>query len=268
MRIEAHGKPVICVAPGWQLPKPASIHAPKETVVSVLMDALLHAGALPLMMPITSDPAVIAEFVEMGDGFVIPGGQGVDPTRWGERAIGRWPCMERDDLEFELVSQVLAADKPLLCICRGMQLLNVHFGGSIAQDIDDLGPSCRLEADVGQMQGDSPEARNVEPLAPEKEAHRGTLQSLAHRVRVAEGSRLAGILGGSSPIRTNSNHSQAVRRLGEGLVVSARGEDGVIEAIELPGARFCLGVQWHPEYTWTFNEADAAIWRAFVTASR
>ncbi len=210
------------------------------------MDSIIAAGGAPLMMPITTDMGILDEFVNMCDAFAIPGGQGVDPTRWGERAIGRWPCPERDALEFPMVEKVLDANKPLLCICRGMQLLNVAFGGSLAQNIDDL--SCEAES------------LDILPI------HRNTLQSLAHEVRIKEGTMLARITG-QQVIEVNSHHGQAIRKVGEGLIVSGMSPQGTVEAIELPSKRFCMGVQWHPEYTWTFNDCDKKIWDAFIEAA-
>ena len=161
-------------------------------------------------------------------GLVLPGGVDVDPARYEE---ARHPTVTdvdaaRDDYEMALVRAALAADLPMFAICRGLQVMNVAAGGSLIQDI----PS-----QVG----------NAVPhlVADPKDA-------IAHDVSLGPGSRLEQLMGhaavgGRLPV--NSRHHQAVGRVAGGFVVTSLSPDGVVEALELPPARFCLGVQWHPE---------------------
>ena len=161
-------------------------------------------------------------------GLVLPGGVDVDPARYDE---ARHPTVTgvdaaRDDYEMALVRAALAADLPMFAICRGLQVMNVAAGGSLIQDI----PS-----QVG----------NAVPhlVADPKDA-------IAHDVSLGPGSRLEQLMGHASVggrLPVNSRHHQAVGRVAGGFVVTSLSPDGVIEALELPSARFCLGVQWHPE---------------------
>jgi len=161
-------------------------------------------------------------------GLVLTGGADVAPERYGER---RHPTVTgvdpaRDAYEIALVRAALAAGLPLLAICRGLQVMNVAAGGSLVQDIpSQFGTSVRHQ------------------VASPKDA-------IAHDIAVGPGSRLAALMGtavAGGRLSVNSRHHQAVRRAADGFVVTADAPDGVIEALELPQARFCVGVQWHPE---------------------
>ena len=161
-------------------------------------------------------------------GLVLPGGVDVDPARYDEARHSTVTDVDvaRDEYEIALVRAALAADLPILAICRGLQVMNVAAGGSLIQDV----PS-----QVG----------NAVPhqVAAPKDA-------IAHDVSLSPGSRLEQLMGhaavgGRLPV--NSRQHQAVGRLAGSFVVTSLAPDGVIEALELPRARFCLGVQWHPE---------------------
>jgi putative glutamine amidotransferase len=128
----------------------------------------------------------------------------------------------RDQFELALAREAIERDAPVLAICRGLQVLNVAAGGSLVQDIPSRVP--------GALTHD---------LKDPKDA-------IAHTVRIAPGSRLAELLA-STEARVNSRHHQAVKRAGTGLTVTATAPDGIIEGMEKPGARFCVGVEWHPE---------------------
>ena len=183
------------------------------------------------------------------DGLLLTGGGDVDPVFYGE---DRDPSVEdaepgRDEFELDLARRALSADLPVLAICRGAQVLNVAAGGTLVQDI--------------------PSAIN----APLSHAIRESRTAHAHDVAVSPGSRLEQALGhavdAARTCRVNSRHHQAVARLGDGLVASATAADGVIEGIEKPDARFCLGVQWHPE---NFCESGEfrPLFEAFIAAAR
>lgn len=177
-------------------------------------------------------------------GLLLTGGSDVNPIRYGrERAVESEPAEDaRDELEMRLLAEALAADLPVLAICRGMQLFNVFHGGTLIQHL--------ASVDVHRVK-----ARDAEPgRHPE-----------AHRVWVAPDTRLAEIVGGGGH-DVNSRHHQAVESLGAGLIVSAIAADGVIEAIEKPGAAFAIGVQWHPEDRVAVSEADRKLFEAFAAA--
>jgi putative glutamine amidotransferase len=178
------------------------------------------AGGIPVLLPPLPD---VAGAVDRLDGLLLTGGGDIDPGRYGAEPHPRTVrvSVPRDAAELELLGAAMAAGLPVLGVCRGMQLVNVARGGTLRQ---------HLPADAGHTP------------AP------GTFGS--HPVRVAAGTRLAGILGANgSGVDVPTAHHQAIDRLGDGLVAAAWAEDGVIEAVE-PGAagdRFLLAVQWHPE---------------------
>lgn len=183
------------------------------------------------------------------DGLLLTGGGDVDPRCYG---APRHPATDdgepgRDALEIALAERCLASDLPLLGICRGMQVLNVAAGGSLVQDIP---------TEVG---GAVPHS-----VALPKDA-------VAHEVSVAVGSRLSEVLAVDGRPRStcavNSRHHQAAREVPAALTVSATAPDGVIEAIERSGARFCLAVQWHPENFWRSGEFRS-LFEAFVRAAQ
>jgi putative glutamine amidotransferase len=177
-------------------------------------------------------------------GLLLTGGSDVNPKLYGrERAVESEPPEDaRDELEMRLLKEALAADLPVLAICRGMQLFNVFHGGTLIQHLGSV--------DVHRVK-----ARDAEP---------GRHPS-AHRVWVAPNTRLAKIVGGGGH-DVNSRHHQAIESLGEGLIVSAIAADGVIEAVEKPGASFAVAVQWHPEDRVLINPADRELFEAFAQA--
>lgn len=243
-------RPVILVAPRWEA---ASVEgsetiAPQEAIADCFVDAILAAGGLPLMMALTSDEGVITDYVALADGVAVPGGPDVSPALWGdERPYDAAPlCPQRDAFEVPLLRAVLEANKPLLTTCRGTQLLNVVLGGTLCMDVPSLG------AREGMVQW----------------RHEGILNGVSHPVEVEEGSLLSRALGGETLVQANSAHHCCVERLGERVRLVARATDGVPEAIEVEGQRFCVGVQWHPEYTWRTVGTDLTLWRSFVDACR
>lgn len=237
-------RPLICVTPCWQ-PGDGTRTSSNEYATDMFLDAIVAAGGVPLVMPITQDKALIDHYVSIADGFALPGGAGPDPSLWGEHPSGDKALSDpRDALEIPLIREVLAADKPLLAICRGEQLLNFVCGGTVSRDVMSI--PCPF---VGHWQ------------------HWGAHWEPVHEVIVKRGTLLYECVGARECIRVNSNHRQCAMSTGEGVVVSGRATDSVIEAIEVTDRRFCLGVQWHPEYTWTTQESDAHIWRSFIAAA-
>ena len=178
---------------------------------------------------------------------LIPGGPDVNPKRWGDdRPYDPTLCCEiRDSFEFKLVDEVLRAKKPLFTTCRGTQLLNVATGGTLCMDVPSLG------AREGRTQW----------------RHTHVLNDPVHPVEVVPGSLLERAVGGHRLIQTNSAHHCCVDRLGKSTRLVAKATDGVPECIEVEGQPFCLGVQWHPEYTWKTLETDFDLWKSFVEAA-
>jgi putative glutamine amidotransferase len=204
--------------------------------------AIARAGGLPLALP--HEVELADAYLDLLDGLVVTGGAfDVDPALYGDPA--RHPTVKTKDqrtaFELAITRAALARDLPVLGICGGQQLLNVVLGGDLVQHIPD--------AVEGALAHEQPNPR-TEP---------------GHEVQVVPGSRLHAIAG-TTRLEVNSAHHQAASRVGAGVVVSGRAPDGVIEAIEAPGRRFCVGVQWHPEYG--ISVADDALFDALIAACR
>jgi putative glutamine amidotransferase len=210
--------------------------------------AILHVGGEVRIV----DPSMSVEDALKGvDGLMLTGGDDVAPSRYGEPAHETVVEAEpgRDEFEIALVNAARARALPLFAICRGVQVLNVACGGTLVQDI----PS--------QVRGALPHSLKVPPNEP---------YSLAHEVWLDKDTLLSQLmcerLSDADACEVNSRHHQAVKDVAHGFKVSATAPDGVIEAIEDPTARFCLGVQWHPENFWRTGEFRP-LFEAFVEAS-
>jgi putative glutamine amidotransferase len=208
--------------------------------------ALQASGLIPLVIPATLDEEALRAVYERVDGIVLSGGGDVAPHHYGHIPEGMETAVDedRDRIEELLIRWSIAADRPLLGICRGSQIMNVTLGGSLIADIPSM-----VEGAVTHRMDDHPNGRKL----------------LLHTVEVQGDTRLAQILG-SGRVGVNSIHHQAIDRLGQGLRITAYAPDGVIEAIELPEARFFLGVQWHPEEIVQDRADMQALFRTFAEA--
>ena len=205
-----------------------------------------QAGGRARVLEISESPPKLLREL---DGLLLTGGGDVDPVLYGEE---RHPLVDdaepgRDEFEIDLARRAMAADVPLLAICRGAQVLNVAAGGTLIQDI----PSAVQTAIPHSVK----EPKNA----------------IAHTVQVASGSQLERALGRrvdrAHACAVNSRHHQSVGLLGTGLMASATAADGVVEGIEREGAAFCIGVQWHPENFWRTGEF-APLFHEFITRAR
>jgi putative glutamine amidotransferase len=187
------------------------------------LDALGLAGALPVVLPMALAEQDLQAQLGFLDGLLITGGVDLDPLTYGEEpAPGLGDCYpDMDRHQIPLARLARAAGLPALGICRGMQVLNVAFGGTLHQDLEGL-PGLLRHTQTGWR------------------------HAVSHTVDLAEGTRLRALFGRAS-IGANSFHHQAVKDLAPGFRVSARTRDGVIEGIESLDEAFVLGVQWHPE---------------------
>ncbi len=196
------------------------------------------AGGRPLLLPpprrAPGGPEAGAdEVVDVLDGLVLTGGGDVDPLAYGEEPVPEVSGVNpnRDASERALLAAALRADMPVLAICRGCQVLNVELGGTLFQHLPDV---------VGHL------------------AHRSAPYVFGDvEVQTLPGSLVAGVFGDTPTVRCS--HHQAIHDLGRGLVATACTTDGVIEAVELPSARFVLAVQWHPEEGWDQRPFDALV---------
>jgi putative glutamine amidotransferase len=205
-------------------------------------EAVVRAGGLPVLLP--HEPEQADAYLNRLDGLIITGGAfDVDPAIFG--AGSRHPTVKTKDkrtaFEIAIAKGALERDKPVLGICGGQQLLNVILGGTLIQHIPD---------EVGAALAHEQPNPRTEP---------------GHSVRIVTGTLLHRICQ-TDELQVNSAHHQAAKDLGAGVVVDARAEDGVIEGIEHPKYRFCLGVQWHPEYS--ISSGDTKIFDAFIAVCR
>ena len=208
--------------------------------------ALEQSGAVVREVAPHVDPAPSA--LAACDGLLLTGGVDVDPALYGDST--RHPTVEidaqRDAYELALAREAIARDLPILAICRGVQVLNVAAGGTLIQDIPS-GLTTTLSHSI------------TEPK-----------HAVAHDVQVVSGTRLSALLapaiGAGDRLAVNSRHHQAVKQTAPGFVVSATAPDGIVEAIERPTARFCIGVQWHPENFWRTGEFKG-LFEGFVKAA-
>ena len=202
-------------------------------------DAIVRAGGLPVVLPPGPDMADhVGELLGAVHGLVLPGGPDVDPARYGSEV--RHSTLygvrdEHDAFEIALARAAVAADLPLLAICRGMQILNVALGGTLHQHITDTETTVK---------------------------HRFEM----HEVSLAEGCRAALAIGSTRPVG-HSVHHQALDTVAPGLVVTGRAADGTIEAVEMPDRRWVVGVQWHPEDTAADDVQQQALFDAFIAVA-
>jgi|HubBroStandDraft_3_1064219.scaffolds.fasta_scaffold65305_2 putative glutamine amidotransferase len=181
-----------------------------------------RAGGVAVLLPVA--PEAPLELLDRIDGLMLIGGADLDPGSYGapQDPATESTYPDRDQFELAIVRAAIDRDLPLLAICRGMQILNVAFGGTLEQNL--------VAAD-----GSNPHRKVV-----------GTFDGNDHTVRLVPGSVAARAIGEELHL-AHCHHHQAVRDLGDGLVVSGRAEDGVVEAVEVADGRWTLGVQWHPE---------------------
>lgn len=175
------------------------------------------------------------------DGLLLPGGGAIDPERYGQVPGPTCPEIDdrRDGFDFAALKAFLPSRKPILAVCRGMQVLNVHFGGTLCQDI-----------------------RPVQKYRHQDFSHRARS---SHTVSVTGGTKLRAIFG-EDTLAVNSIHQMAVEDVGMELTVSARSDDGFVEALELNWHPFCMGVQWHPEYMTKKSPLQKRLFSVFVKA--
>ena len=210
--------------------------------------SILHVGGEPRVLEASAD---VGKAIAGIDGLMLTGGDDVAPSRYGEAAHETVTEAEpgRDEFEIALVAAARARNLPILAICRGVQVLNVACGGTLVQDI----PT--------QIAGALAHSLAV----PQHEPY-----ELAHEVWVDKDSLLARLMRErlvDEALEVNSRHHQAVKEVAPGFVATATAPDGVIEAIEDPAARFCLGVQWHPENFFRTGEFRA-LFEGFLEAAQ
>jgi putative glutamine amidotransferase len=233
--------PLIGISTGF-----AAKGAPGAQVNASYLFAVQQAGGVPVLLPPQLSEEASERLFASLDGLLLTGGGDIQPGRYGEEPAGTnvdSVSLERDALEFAAIDAALERDLPILGLCRGAQILNVCFGGSLHQNIPADHPDSAVNHAVPQPREGPAHDVAVEP------------GSLLHRAVQA---RAFGV---------NSRHHQAVKSPGYGMEVVARAPDGVIEGIELVARRFVLGVQWHPEDMAGHFESADRLFTAFVRAA-
>ena len=211
---------------------------------------LVGAGAVPWVVPlIPGDMETLREVYNHLDGLFLPGGVDMDPSSYAEPKrpeCGRTD-LDRDATEIQLLRWAMEDRKPVLAVCRGVQVMNVAAGGSLYQD---LGTDVRdaIKHDYFPSGG------------------KNNRDQLVHDIRVERGTRLGSLLG-TERVTVNSMHHQGIKKLAPGLVATAFASDGIIEGAEARGDHFMVGVQWHPEDLTDADDRMRRLFAAFIEAS-
>lgn len=206
------------------------------------------AGGLPLMIPPIIGKEKVEVFLEVLDGILLSGGSDVNPKFYGDRPsittkIGPF----RDEFEIELIRKAVERKKPILAICRGIQILNVALGGNLIQEVQKISAIKHYWVSSGDVE--TPWWLDT------------------HIVEIKKGTLLEKIFG-VNKLNVNSFHHQAVKSLGKGLLASAFAPDGIIEAVEHEEHPFCVGVQWHPEGMIEVHKEQLRLFKAFVAVAK
>lgn len=209
-------------------------------------DIVSKYGAVPIFLPYSDD---IDSIINLIDGLIISGGdKDINPKFYGrntpkellESGVVKYND-ERSEFELKLLDAALKVEMPVFGICNGLQIMNSYFGGSLIHHIPDV-----IKSDINHEQ---PEPKDVP----------------SHEIIIEESTMLSR-LSDQNIVMVNSTHHQAIDELGDGLIVSARAPDGIIEAIELPGHKFFIGVEWHPEHL--NSDLDYNLFKNLIAASK
>ncbi len=240
-------RPLIGITSGTLRNKEHPEYPVKYGQASTYCDAISQAGGIPFIIPIVDSDSKRSDMLGCLDGVLFSGGNDISPSYYGQeiRYARDLDCV-RDEHESKLMKDSLGRDIPILAICRGMQMLNVVHGGTLYQDI--------LQEAFGAVNHDG---HNQE----------SGLVGMMHNIAVVERTKLSRILGARS-LQANSFHHQAVDRVGDGLIVTARSSDGIIEGVEASSGEFVVGVQAHPEELVTDSGLRwNRLFKAFIKAS-
>ena len=216
-----------------------------QTLSAFYTDSVTAAAMTPVMFPSSLDPEEADRLVGLVDGVLVSGGDDIDPTTYGELNTSSTKVSgDADQFEIAVVDAARRQGKPLLAICRGMQLLNVAFGGTLKQEVTS-------EDGVHDLISDDHEEMNAR-----------------RHVVVFEPDSLLSAIYGADEAKVNTLHHQGVDRLANGLIVEGKTDDGLVEAARCDGSWWALGVQWHPERLEGDHQKIFAAFREVIVDSR
>ncbi len=236
-------QPIIGITAGEIFNKLYPHSPPAQGQSHTYVDAIVNAGGAPFVVPLVKNTDALRGLYEQCTGILLAGGNDLDPALYGQEPMATTIDQDpaRDAQELQLLEWAIEDDKPVLAICRGMQLINVAHGGDLHQHIPD----------------DLPEAE-VHSIASEKKRE----SRIVHTLRIDANSKLTKILG-SEELGSNDYHHQAINKLGDGLIATAWTSDGVIEGLEMPTQTYVVAIQSHPE---SLEESIEPEWRKLFTS--
>ncbi|MBQ8392914.1 MAG: gamma-glutamyl-gamma-aminobutyrate hydrolase family protein [Clostridia bacterium] len=230
-------KPIIGLTPSVQEDGSVSL-------LEAYSRAIEQAGGIPILLPYVKNSDTLDGYTDICDGFFFTGGVDVSPELYGEdkrKTCGNTQPL-RDEMELYILEKALQLDKPILAVCRGVQILNVALGGSLYQDIP-----TEIKTDINHVQKES----RFEP---------------SHSVTIYKNTPLEQLIGKGEMI-ANSFHHQAIKALGNDLSVMAKADDGIIEAVYMEDKKYIRGYQWHPERLCFTNDDNKKIFLEFIKAA-
>lgn len=233
-----NGKPVIGLTCSFRPHEWTAQHYLNHSYV----DTIRHFGGIPVLLPVMAEWDELEYLMSGLDGLILTGGDDIDPVLFGEAILNETVqlCPERDQAEYQVLRLAVSRDLPILGICRGVQVMNVFFGGDLYQDIPAQIPDC------GQHRMEAPYHRTGHECIPES----GTPME------------------NWGTFGVNSHHHQSIRDIAPGYLCMGKAEDGIIEAIYDPDHKFRWGVQWHPERIWDIEDSSAEVFRTFIKNCR
>ena len=231
-------KPLIGVMPLWDEVK-------KSIWMPGYLEGIREAGGTPVIFPLMEDREELEQLCSLCNGFLITGGQDVDPAIYRETPIPQMGeiCTVLDQMEHQVLEYAIKEDKAVLGICRGIQYLNAMLGGSLYQDLN--------------VQHPSKTEHHMEP----------PYDRVIHQVQIIDGTPLHQLLQ-VIELGVNSYHHQAVKTLAPSLTVMAESEDGLVEAVYMPKKNYVWAVQWHPELSYQIDKYSRKIFESFVAACK